>query len=233
MTVAKAATKTAPRRDEWTWMQSTNDKDRWSTTQIPGEDIHAPYIKRMSKNSDNSWTFYVYRNQRCLGATRHMDTAKGLKLAQDMARVGKPDPKVAADYKLLMAYVEAKEFTAEKFKALSEVNQKTVANVYPWAMPSNRKLDLAGVKKPASVRTDLMSGREKTAIKSGKYNLDATIKRIKDGNPKKEGSGQHARWVTVFAFDGKTVREFLNGGGDKYGIDQTLHFEYIKLVEPK
>lgn len=229
--MAKAAKAQLQDKDIWTWMQSMSDKDKWSTMRIPPGDVHAPLIKRMSKNSDGSWTFYVYRNHKCIGCTRHVISDTGLKMAQQMAFVGKPDAKVAADYKKLGEYVDGKDFTAEKYKALSPVNQRTVADVYPYAMPSNRKLEVAGVKKPLTTRTDLMNKHEKNAVKSGKYSMDAVIKIIKKGNPKKEGSRQFMRWELCIANNGKTVREMFAAGGDKYGIEGMLEAGYMELVE--
>lgn len=229
--MAKAAKRELEDKDIWTWMQSMSDKDKWSTMRIPPDELHAPYIKRMSKNSDGSWTFYVYRNGKCIGCTKHAISDKGLELAKKMAHHGKPDPKVQADYKKLMVYIDEKDFTAEKFKALSEVNQRTVADVYPWGMPSNRKLEVAGVKKPLTNRTDLMNKHEKSAVKSGKFSMDAVIKITKKGNPKKEGSRQFMRWEICIANNGKTVREMFAAGGDKYGIEGMLEAGYMELVE--
>lgn len=231
--MAKAALKTAPKRDEWMWMVSVNDKHRWSTTQIPNGDIHAPIVKQLSTNSDGSYSFVVYRDMKLLGSVRHKSQIAGLKEAQDLARSGKRIARADADNKAMLAYVDGKTRDAKEYAKLSKEAQQCIADVYPWALPSNRALDVAKVAAPKTTRTDLMGKREKAAARSGKYNLDATIKRIKDGNPKKPGTGQHQRWVTIFAFDGKTVREYLNGGGDKYGIDQTLEFGYCKLIEPK
>jgi len=231
--MAKATLKkTVDVNNEWLWMQNMNDKDRWSTTRIPDGDLHAPYIKRMSKNSNGTWSFYVYRNQKCIGAIIDKSTEKGLELAKAKAKHGKPDPKIAADYKKLTEYVDGKTRDAELFKALSEVNQRTVADVFPWAMPTSRAMEAKGVKHVPTKRTDLQGGREKAAAKSGKFNMDATIKRVKkEPNPKKAGSVQHARWEVVFAMDGKTVREFFAKGGDKYGIEGALEAGWVTLVE--
>jgi hypothetical protein len=230
--VAKAALKTTKVRndDQWQWMQAINDKERWSVIRIPDGDIHAPYIKRMSKESDGTWTFYVYRNQKCLGCTKDKISDKALEAAKVLARSGKPNDRAAKDYKEMLAYVDSKTRDAEEFKKLSKVSQITVANVYPYAMPSNRAMEEKGVKHVATKRTDLMGKHEKAAAKSGKWNLDQKIQRIKDGNPKKEGSVQRMRWELVFGHDGKTLREFFAKGGDKYGLEGTLEFGYIKLV---
>lgn len=230
--MAKSATKSSRSTDEWSWLQSTNDKDRWSTTRIPDGDIHAPYIKRMSKNSNGTWSFYVYRNQKCIGAIVEKISDKGLELAKAKAKSGKPDPKIAADYDKLKAYVDGKTRDAALFKELSEVNQRTCADVFPWAMPTSRAMEAKGVKHVATTRTDLQGTREKQAAKSGKFNMDATIKRVKkEPNPKKAGSIQFARWEVVFAHDGKTVREFFAKGGDKYGIEGALEAGWVTLVE--
>lgn len=230
--MAKAAKATLKDDDIWTWMQGMDDKDKWSTVRIPPGDVHAPLIKRMSKNSDGSWTFYVYRNGKCLGATRNAISDKGLDEAKKLARSGKPNPKVAAEEKVLRAYIDDRHgWSAENFKKLSTELQKVVADSYPWAVPSGRKLEEAGVKKPLTQRTDLMNKHEKAAVKSGKYSMDAIIKITKKGNPKKEGSRQHMRWAICIGHNGKTVREMFAAGGDKYGIEGMLEAGYMELVE--
>lgn len=230
--MAKAALKGKNKDDrQWMWMQSMSDKDKWSITHIPSGELHAPYIKRMSKNSDGSWTFYVYRDGKCLGSTRHALSDKGLELAKKMCESGKADPKVAAQEKALRDYIDDREgWTAERYKALSETNQRVVVDMYPYAVPSNRKLEAAGVKKPLTQRTDLMNKHERNNHKSGKYPMDAIIKITKKGNPKREGTGQFMRWTIAIAHDGKTVREMFNAGGDKFAIDQMTKAGYMELV---
>lgn len=215
------------RGDKWIWMQSMVDKDKWSIMHIPDGELHAPYVKKsMSKNPDGSHSWYVYRNGRALGAP------KTLEAAQKMCEGGKPDEAAAADARQMSKYIEDTPRDAEAFKKLSKLSQQTIADVYPWAMPSNRKLDEAGVKaKVLTKRTDLMNKHEKNATRSGKYNMDAVIKITKKGNPKREGTGQHMRWAIAIAHNGKTVREMFAAGGDKFGIQQMTEAGYMELVE--
>jgi hypothetical protein len=235
--MAKAALKTvkASATDDttWQWMQGTTDKERWSTVRIPDGDIHAPFIKRMSKETDGTWTFYVYRNQKCIGCTKDKSTDKGLEAAKKLARSGKMSDAAAKDNAAMLAYVDGKTRDAAEFAKLSKVSQATIANVYPYAMPSNRALEAKGVKHVATTRTDLMGKHEKAAVKSGKWNMDAIIKIVKKGNPKKEGSRQRMRWEICIAHEGKTVRECFAKGGDKYGIEGMLEAGYMQLVDPK
>jgi len=230
--MAKAAMKSNKVELEWLWMQNMNDKDRWSTTRIPDGDLHAPYIKRMSKNSNGTWSFYVYRNQKCIGAVIDKSTEKGLELAKARAKIGKPDPASAKAEAAFQDFVKNKQRDPDAFKLLTEGQRIAVADSYPWALPSARKMEEKGIKHVKTVRTDQIGTREKQAAKSGKFNMDATIKRVKkDANPKKAGSVQHARWEVVFAMDGKTVREFFAKGGDKYGIEGAVEAGWVTLVE--
>ena len=218
--------------DAWMWQVSANDKERWSTTRIPDGDIHAPFIKRLSKNSDGTYSFVVYRNQRCIATTREKTSDAGLEKAKARARSGEMNTASIAEHKLLVAYTKDTPRDAGAFKKLSESNKRTCADAYPWALPSARAMEDKGVKHVATTRTDLMGNREKAAVKSGKHNMDAVIKRIKkDGNPKKAGSIQWQRWEIVFGHDGKTVREFFAKGGDKYGLEGALELGWIKLEE--
>lgn len=216
---------------EWAFVPSASKKEHWSMTFIPDGDIHAPYVKRMSKNSDGTWTFYVFRNEKCIGAIRNKDIAAALVECSQRAELGKIPQKVLDDDKAFMNYINSGERSAEQFKKLSKGMQAAVLATYPWAMPKKSEMEAKGITvKPTVERTDLMGKHEKAAAKAGKYELDHKIKRVKEGNAKKPGSKQHQRWETVFAFAGKTVRECLNGGGDKYGIEGTLEAGYIKLV---
>lgn len=226
--MAKAVLKREPR--EWMWLQSSNDKERWSLTHIPEGDVHAPFIKRMSKESDGTWTFYVYRNQKCIGCTKDKVSDKALEAAKKMARAGKRSDNAAEDYKQMLEYVDGKTRDAALFKALSKVSQATIANVYPWAMPSNSRLEAAGVKHVKTTRTDLMGKHERNAVRSGKWDLDSKIKLLKKGNPKKEGSQQHMRWSIIIAHEGKTLRECMAKGGDKHGVQQMLDLGYLELA---
>lgn len=227
------AKKVTTRKDEreWVFVPSATKKEHWSMTFIPTDDIHAPYVKRMSKNSDGTYSYYVFRNQKCIGAIRGKDEKKALADCAERAKLGKVPQKVLDDDKAFMDYVNAGTRDAAAFAKLTKPLQAAVLATYPWAMPKKSEMEAKGIKvKPTVERTDLMGKHEKAAAKAGKYDLDHKIKRVKDGNAKKPGSKQHQRWETVFAFNGRTVRECLNGGGDKYGIEGTLEAGYIKLV---
>jgi hypothetical protein len=212
-------------KDEWIWLQSMNDKERWSLTFIPPGEDRAPFIKRMSKNSDGSYTFYVYRNGKCLGAT------KTLEKAQALGKSGKVDTTAIEDNKAMLKYVDTGDRSAALFAKLSKVSQLTIANVYPWAMPRRLDMEAKGVKHVPTARTDLLSNREKAATRSNKWNMEQKIKRKdKTPNPKKQGSIQWQRWEIVHACDGKTVAEFFSKGGDKYGLEGALDHGWIELV---
>jgi hypothetical protein len=230
--VAKAAMKKTAIDDTWTWMASMNDKYRWSTIRIPDGELHAPYIKQMSKNDDGTYSFYIYRNGKAIGSVRDKDTKRGLALAQKHCQAGKVPgmDEAAKAMKVMNEYVANTPKDADAFKKLTELAQKVVANEFPWAMPGRRAQEEKGIKHIATKRTDLQTNREKAASRSTKWSMEATICRVnKAPNPKKAGSVQWQRWEVLLAMDGKTVAEFFAKGGDKYGLEGGLEHGWVEL----
>lgn len=221
----KATTKpTVIKGRPWLWMQSTTDKDRWGIDHIPAGESHAPYIKRMSQNSDGSYSFYVYRNSKCIGAPKDFDKAIA------MAESGKPNEQAQRDMAAVRRYVQDFPRNAEEFKKLSTYGQTVVANESPWTMPGRRELETKGVKVKAHViRNDLKSGGEKKA-EALALPMDSKIERLRDGNPKKEGSDAWGRWEVLFAHcEGQTVGEFIKNHGNPTTLKNAVTKGWVKV----
>lgn len=234
--VAKAAMKKATSEDTWVWMVSMNDKYKWSTIRIPDGELHAPYIKQMSKNDDGSYSFYIYRNGKAIGSVRDKDVKRGLAEAQKHCRAGKVPgfDEAAKAMKAMNEYVANTPKDADAFKRLTEIAQKVVANEFPWAMPGKREQEAKGIKPIAVKRTDLLTNREKAVARGGKFDINAVIVFVKKGpNPRKQGSQQWTRWEILMGHDGKTVGEYLSKGGDSHGIQQGLALQAIELRTKK
>jgi hypothetical protein len=228
--LAKAAMKKSDKRD-WIWLQSAVNKDKWALDHIPAGDIHAPYIKRMSKNSDGSYSYYVYRNQKCIGSIKGKDQERCLNECRKRAQEGKiPDHVIESD-KRLQAYVNDKNRDVNVFKKFTEEEQAWIANVYPWAMPKKSELDAKKIKVKVT-RDDLMSkGEKKAAAMATELPMDSKIIRERDGNPKKEGSPPWKRWQTMFSYadGGKTVGEYVKDGGNPTTLKNAVLQGWVKV----
>jgi hypothetical protein len=219
------------RTDDWMWMQSSVDKDKWSTTLIPSGDIHAPRISRMSKNSDGSYTFAVYRNQKFIGCTRGTSEA-GLEDAKQLAREGKMREDTLKKGDRVRKYLDDagnRPGSADAFKRFTKAEQQLIAETYPWAMPRKSELEAKGVKVQTT-RTDLQTKGEKKAAELA-LPMDSKIVRLKDGNPKKVGSAPYPRWVLLFscADASKTVGEFVKEGGNTTTLKNAVIQGWVKV----
>jgi hypothetical protein len=253
-----ATAKASPKDDgTWTWMQGANDKDKWSTVRIPAGDSRAPMIKLMSKNTDGTYSFYVFRNGKCIGAPRDKIKEKAFEAAKKLARHGKPDAKMIEDNKQMLAYIDSKSRDANEFKQLSEMSQVTIANVYPYAMPGRHEQIAKGIKvkaiinggealptttTPKPLKAPKVPKEPKAPRPAGagavprgaKLDMSQVLRRLKKGdNPKKPGTGQHARWEKLFEFEGKSLTEYFKGGGDIHGIKQAVDMGWFALEAPK
>jgi hypothetical protein len=218
--VAKAAMKVDM---DWLWVQSTVDKNKWSLTRIPPGELHAPHIKKSSKNSDGSYNYFVYRDGKALGAPKTFEAAQAL------AKSGKIDPKMAESNKRVSKYVDETPRDAVAFKKLTKDEQSDVLNAYPWAVPKKSDLEAKGVKvKGTVVRTDLLSKNEKKAADAA-LPMDAKIKRIKPNNPKKQGSSAWGRWEVMFGHDGLTVGEFIKNHGNPTTLKNAVKMGYVEV----
>lgn len=225
----KAATNTKPKATiikgrPWIWMGALSQKDKWLIDHIPSGESHAPYIKQMSQNSDGSYTYYVYRNSKCIGSKRTLEAAKA------MAESGERDQAALRDIAKVREYEEKSPGDAEAFKKLSQYAQTVVANERPWLMPGRSALQAKGVKVKATVvRGDLKSNQEKKADKLA-LPMDSKIERLRDGNPKKEGSDAWGRWEVLFAHcDGQTVGEYIKNHGNPTTLQNAVAKGWVKV----
>lgn len=230
--MAKASLKKEKWTQDWMWVQSTVDKDKWALTFIPDGDIHAPYIKRMSKNSDGSYSYYVYRNQKCIGAIRGKDEAKCLKECLQRAKEGKVPAEAVKAHERIMEYVNNKSRDIEQFKKFTEDDRVWIANVYPWCVPKKSDMDAKKVKAPKTTRGDLQSKGEKKAEQmAAELPMESKIVRERDGNPKKENTDPWKRWQFMFSYadNGKTVGEYVKEGGNPTTLKNGVKMGWVKV----
>lgn len=229
--MAKAALKDKKWTQEWIWVQSTVDRDKWSLTFIPDGDIHAPYIKRMSKNSDGSYSYYVYRNQKCIGSIRGKDEKQCLADCRKRAMEGKIPQSVLDSDKKIQEYVNSKTRDIDVFKKFTEDERATIANVYPWAVPKKSELEAKKIKVKVT-REDLQTkGEKKATALAAELPMDSKIVRERDGNPKKEGTDPWKRWAFMFSYadNGKTVGEYVTAGGNPTTLKNGVKMGWVKV----
>lgn len=211
----------AKERELWQWANPA--KDKWVLTFIPQGELHAPWIKQLSTNSDGTTNFAVYRNGKALGAPKTLDEAK------KRAQAGKIPDKVLDSHKRIVAYVNGNTRDAVAFGKLTAAEQSDIANAYPWAMPRKSDLEAKGVKtKAVVVRTDLLSKNEKKAADMA-LPVDSKIERIKDGNPKREGSDAWGRWEIMFGHCGGTVGTYIKNHGNPTTLKNAVKMGYVKV----
>jgi hypothetical protein len=211
------------RKEPSGWMWAQTAKDRWVCTVIPKGETHAPTIRELSLNSDGTRSYAVMRNGRALGAPR------SLELAKQRAFEGVIPQRLLDSEKRLQKYLNEGNRSADEFKKLTKEEQGAVANVYPWAMPRKSELDAKGVKvKGTVVRDDLLSTNEKKAVKAA-LPMDSKIERIRDGNPKKEGTDAWGRWEIMFSHDGQTVASYIKNHGNPTTLINACAKGWVKV----
>jgi hypothetical protein len=194
-----------PRTDDWTWVNDKSNKDLWTLSRIPEGEANAPYIKRSSKNSDGSHTFWIYRNG------KYIDSSFDLEEAKKIAKTGAMRPERLLAVDKIRRYLKDTPRDAAAFAKLHEREKQAVTDVYPWAVPRKSDLEKKGVSAPRVTRGDLLTKQEK---KAQDLPMDSVIKRLKPKNPKKENTDAWTRWELLFQHDGKTIGEFVKNHGN-------------------
>lgn len=206
----------------WIWMQSLSDKDLWTLDHIPAGEVHAPRIKRSSKNDDGTYTYGVTRNGKAIGAPRDFEKAKR------MAESGEPDQAALKEMAKVRRYREEHSGDVEEFKKLSAYGQAVVTLETPWHLPNRSAM--RGVKTKTKVmRRDQMTATEKKA-ETLALPMDSKIERLRDGNPKKQGSSAWGRWEVLFAHcDGQTVGEYIKNHGNPTTLQNAVAKGWVRV----
>ena len=189
---------------KWKWTNAKDDKDLW-TARPPAGEKYEPRIKRLSKNSDGSYTFCVYRNN------NYVDCDTDLEKAKVIAERGTMRPERVLAIEKVRKYLKSKERNAGEFAKLTEAQRRLVTDQYPWAVPKRSELEKTGVKAPRAMRGDMLTKQEK---KAQDLPEDSVIKRLNPKNPKKENTDAWTRWELLFQHDGKTIGDFIRAHGN-------------------
>lgn len=225
-TVAKALSRKSDSDTAWIWVQSMTDRDKWMTARIPNGDSMAASIKRSSKNSDGSYTYFVSRSG------SYIDCSNDFEEAKKIARSGKMRPERRLANEKIRAYLkhatENKGGDMEMFKALSKEGQAAILVSYPHLAPRTSALK-ADAKTGAVVnkaRRDLQSQSDKRTADLP----DGKIVRLIDKNPKRAGTDAHVRWEVMFGYVGKTVAEYVGDKGNPTTLKNAIKAGYVKVA---
>lgn len=212
--------KTAKKDDgyEWTWTQPKDNKDIWNLTHIPDGECMTPQIKRLSKNSDGSYTFIVYRDG------KYIDCENDLERAKVIAKKGVMRPERILSIAVLRKYIKETPRDPIAFSKLSKLGQQTITDVMPHLLPRKSDFEKNGVKPPRSNRGDLLTKQEK---KASDLPMDSVIKRVNPKNPKRENTDAWVRWELLFQHDGKTVGDFIRAHGNPTTLKNAVRSGHV------
>lgn len=210
------APKASP-KPTWKWRVHSTDKNLWLTDK---PDVS---VKRLSKNTDGSYTFCVYRDKRYIDCTNDLEEAKVV------AEKGVMRPERILAIEQVRRYVKETPKNADAYAKLTKIQQQSIVDAYPWLVPSKSALEgKKGVKVTSvnSVRTDLKSKHEK---KAEGLPMEAKIKILKEKIPKKEGSDAWSRWQLLYQHAGKTVGEFIAAHGNPTTLRNAVKMAAVQV----
>ena len=212
------------KKSPWKWRGHEDEpsiaKNEWFTTEFPDGDISCPRIKKIDDK-----TYGCYRNAQYLGSVRTLEEAK------QKCYLGEKTP----------LDIEVKKWEKEHpgelppFLVLTDSERKAFRHHNPPkpGAPSARERERPK-EDPATTRLREVIGAvdkgQRRATKAAeKAALSGTIARLKDGNPKKAGTGAHKRWAVLFEHVGKTVEDYAQARGNMTTLENAIKAGYVKL----
>jgi len=210
------ASKTKPARDNWKWIEV--DKDNWHLDHVPDGEKTPPRIRRSSKNSDGSFTHWVYRDGQFIDSTFDLSEAKNI------AKSGQMRPERLLAIEKIRRYLKETPRDAVAFAKLHEREKQAISDTYPWALPTKSSMEKTGVRAPRATRGDMLSKQEK---KAQDLPMDSVIKKLKSKNPKRAGTDAWTRWELLFQHDGKTIEEFVRHHGNPTTLRNAVRAGYV------
>jgi hypothetical protein len=196
-------------------------------------------IRISSRNSDGSYSYFCYRNNQAVRIVHDLDAAKRACEAGKQPKISDP----------VLDYVMNHRGDLPPFQALTEAEQRAVLGQYPYAAPSAGKLrrgaaegrggssaerrGLAEEASGAAGRAARAQPKPRTADLAAA--AEGRLARLAGDNPKRPGSGAHARWEALFAAcaAGSTVQAFAAAGGNLDTLANAVAKGYVKVEETK
>ncbi len=234
-------------RDIWTWRE-THERGtyEWVAEKTPGDERSPPRVRRSGLNSDGSYSYFCYRDGRAVAVVHDLETAK-------TACARGPNPKLSD---AVIRYVDEHPGEVPPFLLLTEAERRAARSQYPYAVPGAAKVRAAlergnrgdagddADEGTARLREEL--ARSGTAPRGGKRaavppkrsgeaapSREGVMRRIRDGNPKKVGSGAYKRWEYMFEHcaRGSTVAQYEEAKGNPETLANAVRAGYVKIDE--
>lgn len=217
----------------------------WLSTTTPAGERAPARIRISSRNGDGSYSYFCYRDATAVAV------AKTLEEAMRKCELGR-QPKLSDG---VLDYVTNHPLEIPPFLALSDAERRAVRAQYGFAAPGPARVRAAeerGVRRDAGddadhgtrrLREELARAGSGAAGKRAREDAGAaprpkktaleaaegTLRRAKDGNPKKAGTGAHGRWEKLFAHCGGTVATYREAGHNMETLANAVAKGYVVI----
>lgn len=226
---------------KFTWHEIHEGK-RWTTDRIPDGEACTPRVQRTFSPSGvtGKHGYYAYRETRLLGVRDTPEAA--MVLAESGRRDADTDnvsfyvgnsPGEIPPFLCLTAEERRAVRSTYSYAAPSQIKVEAAerraggrVDARNLADPSTAKFleqlekKIASAPVPSDARPARKPGASAGTTKVERAGVelpdDGVLARLRQGNPKKEGSAAHKRWVLMFEHcdKGSSVKEFLAAGGN-------------------
>lgn len=229
------------KKSEYIWQMTIKDT-QWVTLDIPPGETCTPRVRSSSTNSDGSTTFFCYRDGRYLDCAKTLDKAKEI---CERSIAWWTDKERAASDRRIKEYVDKYPNDIPPFLLLTAEERGAIRRQYPASAPAtskvSREVERREGEDPATTKLRAEVAAAKAAAGGGKQpraakvaavaaRPDAKLARLRDGNPKQEGSAPYKRWALLFEHcdKGSTVAEFLAAGGNPETLANAVKAGWVK-----
>lgn len=207
-------------------------------TEIPDGETFQTRVEETSKSTSGKIRYYSHRNGRVIGTSDTLEAAKKL-CCEGVRR--KED---VESRRRVEIYVESHAGDLDEFEKLSDSEKRAVKWLHPKAAPkeatySKLKLDpVTGEHKPGGImdfrpmkklRTPKAPKEPRAKKEKVEIDLDLTIRRLKNTNPKKAGSDAHERWEFLFKYAGRTVEDYKLAKGNMTTLSNAVKMGYVEI----
>lgn len=215
---------------EWT----QHGKDTWLAPDPEGDASRAGgRVKMLAQgwlDKANQPIFMVYRDAEYLGSDPTLEAAQRRAQYREKSANVLRDTIHGPDG--LPAFLAVTKEERAKVRAAARA---TVAAVPGKADTLRVTLPEPAAARAAATRNDLAAERQtsraerRTAKKTGVLDRDAVIKVTVDKNPRKPGTGAHARFALLMEHGGKTVGTFLDAKGNPETLENAIKDGRVSL----
>jgi hypothetical protein len=236
---------------ELTWKEEKAG-EHWISSNVPEGERHPARIRRSSKNSDGSYSFFCYRDAQAIAVVHD--------LAQAKRACAKGKRRELSDS--VIEYVEKHPREIPPFLLLTDGERRAVRAQYAYAAPAPTRTMLAMERRRGAtdggddsdpgtraLRAELESEGRRSAA-TGKATVakvpkrvkgeaapspQGRLERVKDTNPKKPGSGAWKRWEVLFEHckKGNTVAAFQAASGNMDTLANAVRAGYVSIKGEK